>query len=149
MIDTSRVRRGEDMLNVVLANSKKEIIDNFLVRGRVFIVEQAIDYEIEFDGLDSDCDLFVCYKDDIPVGAARLYKNKIGRVATLKAYRNQGIAKALMSFIEAHAKTIGLNELVLHAQYYVLNVYLSCGYQPVGEIFQEADIDHIKMIKRL
>lgn len=136
-------------MKVVLAKTQKEITDNFYVRGMVFVVEQEIDYEIEFDGLDSECSLFVCYKDGKAVGAARLYKNKIGRVATLKEYRNQGIAKAIMSYIEEYAKKIGLNQLKLHAQLYVKEVYSKCGYIPLGEIFQEADIDHIKMIKEL
>ena len=136
-------------MKVLLAKTQKEITDNFYVRGMVFVVEQKIDYEIEFDGLDGECQLFVCYIDDLPVGAARLYKNKIGRVATLKSYRKQGVASEVMRFIEDYAKAIGLKQLKLHAQLYVKDVYLKCGYSPVGEIFQEADIDHIKMIKDL
>lgn len=134
-------------MKVVLAKTQEEITDNFYVRGMVFVVEQKIDYEIEFDGLDSKCSLFVCYMDGKAVGAARLYKNKIGRVATLKAYRNNGVAKAVMNYIENYAKAIGLHQLKLHAQLYVKDVYLKCGYTPMGDIFQEADIDHIKMIK--
>ena len=136
-------------MNVVLAQNQKEITDNFLVRGKVFVVEQEIDYEIEFDGLDSECKLFVCYINNQPVGAARLYKNKIGRVATLKEYRKKGVAKAVMEYIEVYAKSNGIKELKLHAQLYVKDVYTKCGYKAIGEIFQEADIDHIKMIKKI
>ncbi|AIO19550.1 putative N-acetyltransferase YjcF [Candidatus Izimaplasma bacterium HR1] len=136
-------------MKVVVAVNKKEIIDNFLVRGKVFVIGQEIDYEIEFDGLDNDCTLFTAYIDEIPVGAARLYKNKVGRVATLVKYRKQGVASELMSFIEEHAKEIGLTELILNAQLYVKDFYEHLGYIPVGDIFQEAEIDHIKMKKEL
>ncbi len=136
-------------MRVVVAEKKKEIIDNFLVRGEVFIIGQEIDYEIEFDGLDSDCVLFTAYIDDIPVGAARLYKNKVGRIATIEKYRNQGIASKIMSFIEDYAKKQGLKELVLNAQLYVKDFYEHLGYNPIGDVFQEADIDHIKMIKEI
>ena len=54
-------------MKVVVAVNKREIIDNFLVRGEVFIVGQNIDYEIEFDGLDNECVLFTAYIDDICV----------------------------------------------------------------------------------
>jgi len=134
-------------MRVVVAKTQKEITDNFYVRGMVFVVEQEIDYEIEFDGLDGSSILFVAYIDDLPVGAARLYKNKVGRVATLKKYRKQGVASAIMNKIEAYAIDNNNKELVLHAQLYVKDFYLKRGYVPEGEIFQEAEIDHIKMIK--
>lgn len=136
-------------MKVVVAKNQKEITDNFLVRGKVFVVEQEIDYEIEFDGLDDQCVLFTAYLDDIPVGAARLYRNKVGRVATLREYRNRGVASAIMKFIERYALQNNMEELKLHAQLYVKDFYEHLGYVPIGEIFQEADIDHIKMIKKL
>ena len=136
-------------MKVVVAVNKREIIDNFLVRGKVFIIGQNIDYAIEFDGLDNDCVLFTAYIDDKPVGAARLYKNKVGRVATLPEFRKKGVASKIMSSIEEYAKENGLKELTLNAQLYVKDFYEHLGYIPVGDIFQEADIDHIKMIKEV
>jgi predicted GNAT family N-acyltransferase len=134
-------------MDVLIAKSQKEITDHFYVRGMVFVVEQKIDYEIEFDGLDGECVLFVAYLNHQPVGAARLYKNKVGRVATLKDFRQRGVATAMMNRIETFAKENGMKELILHAQLYVKDFYLNRGYRPIGDIFQEADIDHIKMTK--
>ena len=136
---------------VVVAKTQKEILDNVLVRGKVFIIEQEIDWEIEFDGLDDECILFTAYDDKThePVGAARLYKNKVGRVATLKEYRKQGIATEIMHKIEDYAKENKIPELVLHAQLYVKDFYEHLDYIPVGDIFEEADIKHIKMIKKI
>lgn len=129
--------------------TKKEICDNFLVRGNVFIIGQNIDWEIEFDGLDSECELYVAYLDNVPVGAARLYKNKVGRVATLEEYRGKGVGKKLMEFIEKDAKLKGFNLLQLNAQLYIADFYKKLGYKADGEVFMEADIEHIHMVKEL
>jgi predicted GNAT family N-acyltransferase len=134
-------------MKVVVAKTQKELLDNVLVRGKVFVVEQEIDWDIEFDGLDDICVLFTAYIDDIPVGAARLYKNKVGRVATLKEYRKKGIASEIMKKIEEYALDNNIKLLKLNAQLHVKDFYLHLGYIPEGDIFQEADIDHIKMTK--
>ena len=136
-------------MKVVEAITKKEITDNFLVRGMVFVVEQEIDYLIEFDGLDDQCILFTAYMDNKAVGTARLYKNKVGRVATLKDYRKMGVATSIMNFIEEYAKQNKIPMLTLNAQLYVKDFYEHLGYIPQGDIFQEADIDHIKMTKEI
>ncbi len=136
-------------MKVVIAKSQKEILDNVLIRGLVFVVEQEIDYEIEFDGLDDVCILFTAYIEDVAVGAARLYKNKVGRVATLKEYRKQGIATKIMSKIEEYALDNNIHLLKLNAQLHVKDFYLHLDYIPEGDIFQEANIDHIKMTKEI
>ncbi len=136
-------------MKVVIAKTQKEIIDNMLVRGYVFVIEQAIDWEIEYDGLDQECVLFTAYIDDKAIGAARLYKNKIGRVATIKEYRNQGVGTALMAKIEEYAKDNNIPYLKLHSQLYIKDFYEHLGYIIEGEIFQEAEIDHVLMKKNM
>ena len=136
-------------MKVVVAKTQKEIIDNMLIRGYVFVIEQEIDWEIEYDGLDQECVLFTAYLDDKAVGAARLYKNKVGRVATLKEYRKQGIGKEIMSAIEKYAKEMEMPYLKLHAQLYVRDFYEHLGYIVEGDIFLEADIEHVLMKKSL
>lgn len=136
-------------MKVVVAKTQRGILDNSYVRGQVFIVEQEIDWEIEFDGLDPECILFTAYIDDIAVGAARLYKDKVGRVATLKEYRKQGVAKAIMLAIEEYAIKNNYSYLKLHAQMYVKEFYERLGYIAEGDIFYEAEIPHMKMEKKL
>lgn len=136
-------------MKIVVAKTQKEILDNVLVRGKVFIVEQAIDWNIEFDGLDDVSVLFTAYIDGLPVGAARLYKSKVGRVATLKDYRKKGIASLIMKKIEEYAFENKIDKLVLNAQLQVKDFYINLGYIPEGNIFQEADIDHIRMTKKV
>ncbi len=134
-------------MKVVVAKTQKEIIDNMLVRGYVFVVEQEIDWEIEYDGLDNQCILFTAYLGDLAIGAARLYKNKVGRVATLKEYRNQGVATEIMKAIERYASENEMPYLKLHSQLYVKDFYEHLGYTVKGDIFQEAEIDHVLMTK--
>ncbi len=136
-------------MRIVIAKTQKEIADNFLVRGKVFIIGQNIDWDIEFDGLDDEAILFTAYEAKKPVGAARLYKNKVGRVAVLEEYRGKGIGMALMQKIEEYAKNHAFDKLILHAQLYVKGFYDKLGYNAHGEIFQEADIDHIEMEKSI
>lgn len=136
-------------MKVVVAKTQKEIIDNFLVRGEVFIKGQNIDWDLEFDGLDESCVLFVCYIDNVAVGAARLNGYKVGRVATMKEYRKQGVGTSLMQSIENHAKVSGIHTLQLNAQLYIKDFYIHLGYIPEGDVFLEADIEHIKMIKEI
>jgi predicted GNAT family N-acyltransferase len=124
-------------------------VDHFLVRGEVFIKGQGIDWDIEFDGLDQDCVLFNAYLEDHCIGAARLHHNKVGRVATLEGYRHRGVATAMMGFIEDYALEQGIPELVLNAQLSVREFYARLGYVAEGDIFQEADIDHIRMTKTI
>lgn len=134
-------------MKVVVAKTQKEILDNLYVRGQVFIVEQKIAWDIEFDGLDYDCVLFTAYDDTKPIGAARLHGNKVGRVATLQEYRKQGIATLIMKKIEEYAKENGMTELILHSQKYIEDFYNELGYVSEGGIFYEADIPHVKMRK--
>ena len=136
-------------MRVVVAKTQKEIIDNMLIRGYVFVIEQEIDWEIEYDGLDNQCILFTAYIDDKAVGAARLYKNKIGRVATLKEYRKQGIGAAVMKAIEDYAKDNLIPYLKLHSQLYIKDFYENLGYIVEGSTFLEAEIEHVLMIKKI
>ncbi|PAT01619.1 hypothetical protein CI105_05975 [Candidatus Izimaplasma bacterium ZiA1] len=136
-------------MDVRIATTKKEVIDNIMVRGLVFIKGQNIDWEIEMDFLDNDSVLFTAYKDLKPVGAARLYNNKVGRVAVLSEYRKQGIGRIIMDKIHEYAKVQNIKTLKLHAQLHVKDFYENLGYVTKGEIFKEADIDHILMEKEV
>ncbi len=137
------------MLKVRQARSKKAIMDHFRVRGQVFILEQAVSWEEEFDSWDDSATHFNAILDGVVVGAARLYKNKVGRVAVLSPYRSLGIGKALMQAIERYAKKQGLTTLELGAQIQVQGFYERLGYEPYGERFMDANIEHIMMRKKV
>ena len=137
------------MLKILQARSKKGIMDHFRVRGQVFILEQAVSWEEEFDSWDDSATHFNAILNGVVVGAARLYKNKVGRVAVLSPYRTLGIGKALMQTIERHAKKQGIKILELGAQIQVQGFYERLGYEPYGERFMDANIEHIMMRKKV
>ena len=72
--------------------------------------------------------------------------NKFERVAVLKPLRGTGIGKALM--VRALAD-IGAGHAVLNAQLAVEGFYAGLGFVTEGEVFREAGIDHVRMVKRL
>lgn len=137
------------MLKIRQARNKKAILEHFRVRGEVFILEQDVPWEEEFDHWDETAIHFNAYLDNDIVGTARLYQNKVGRVAVLKAYRRQGIGEALMNAVARYAKTHGLTTLELGAQIQVQAFYEQLGYIAYGERFMDANIEHIMMRKKV
>lgn len=126
------------------------------IRKIVFVDEQHVDPEIEYDEYDS------LNRDDVihliatikgkPVGTLRLIKegNKltVGRVAVLKYHRNQGIGKKLMLYAEKYACNNGFESLSLGAQLTAIPFYEKSGYSAYGDIFLDADIEHRMMVKK-
>ncbi len=136
-------------MTIEIAETKKQLLDHFYVRGTVFIVDQKIDWTEEFDAWDYDAVHFNLYIDEKPVGAARLYKNKVGRVAVLKEHRNKKIGFKLMQAVEDYAKKNGLTTLELASQCYIIPFYEALGYEAYGDIFLDAEIEHKMMKKQL
>ena len=122
-----------------------------LVREAVFIREQGISVELEWDGLDAEC-VHVLAADTVlhPIGTARLLPNgTIGRMAVLKEWRRQGVGTALMEQLLDEARNREISQLTLNAQLYVTSLYRKFGFKPVGEEFIEAGIPHVRMVKSL
>jgi len=136
-------------VKVVIANDQKAFVEHYMVRGDVFIVEQAIDWTEELDTWDYEATLFNLYDGSKAIGAARLYKNKVGRVAVLKEHRHKKAGSILMRALEDYAKKQGIKTLELGAQTYIIPFYESLGYEAYGDIFLDADIEHRMMRKTL
>ncbi|STO09146.1 GNAT family N-acetyltransferase [Exiguobacterium aurantiacum] len=122
------------------------------VREVVFIEEQGIDPELEYDDLDPVCVHVVGTVDDNPVTTARLRPiedgvGKVERVATLKTARGNGYAQEVMFEIERVANGQGIHTLKLGAQLTALPFYERLGYEPYGDEFLDADIPH-RMMKK-
>ena len=124
------------------------------IRTAVFQQEQGIASDLEFDGLDENATHLLAYLNDRAVATARMRAIapaivKIERLAVLSAYRQQGIGKRLMQATLAFATKQGYKSATVHAQAYIAPLYLGLGFEPVGERFSEAGIEHVKMIKQL
>lgn len=121
------------------------------VRTSVFIVEQRIPAEMEFDR-DDHLALHVLAEDDhgLAIGCARLLVDgHIGRVAVLRAWRGRGVGDALMRVLLDVARTRGHRRIVLHAQLSALGFYAQLGFVVTGAVFDEAGIAHQAMLREL
>ncbi|OVE83959.1 GNAT family N-acetyltransferase [Natronolimnobius baerhuensis] len=137
--------------------------DAFDVRQTVFVEEQGVDEDLEYDAHDepdASADHFVAYDGEgegttgEPVGAARLREydsgiGKVERVAVLESHREAGVGRALMAAVETQARERGFESLKLHSQTRAAPFYDRLGYDRHGEKFEEAGIPHVEMRKSL
>lgn len=142
-------------VRVVTTDAERE--DAFTVRKTVFVDEQGVDEELEWDEYDepdSEAVHFVGYRDGEAVGAARLraYEpgvGKVERVAVLEPVRGEGWGRRLMEALEAEATEQGFDSLVLHGQTSAERFYHGLGYETTSDVFDEAGIPHVEMKKSL
>jgi predicted GNAT family N-acyltransferase len=118
------------------------------IREAVFVHEQNVPVELEWDGLDPDCAHVIAYADnDEAVATGRLLPDgHIGRIAVLKAWRRHGIgSRVLQSLIEL-AEARGIASCALNAQTHALAFYERHGFVSEGDEFDEAGIPHQHMV---
>lgn len=116
------------------------------IRRVVFIEEQAVPQEEEWDGRDEACLHFLIYLDERAVGTARLLPDgHIGRVALLKEARGLGLGRELMLATIEVAQRHGHRRLELAAQIQALEFYAQLGFEAFGEEFLDAGIPHRNM----
>lgn len=120
------------------------------IRRDVFVAEQQVPEDLEWDGEDETAWHFIATVNQQPVAVARLLPSgQIGRMAVLRDFRQQGIATALLKQVEQFASEQGFGMLFLHAQTYISHFYEAHGFQPKGKEFMDAGIPHIEMTKLL
>lgn len=116
------------------------------IRRIVFIEEQRVPQEEEWDGQDLACRHFLALQAGAPLGTARLLPDAhIGRVAVLRTARGQGIGEALMAAAIAAARRDGHASVALAAQTHALLFYERLGFTAYGDEFMEAGIPHRNM----
>lgn len=120
--------------------------DAKLIREQVFIQEQQIAVEDEWDGEDTVSLHFVVYDQDQPIATARLLQNNsVGRVAVLRSYRGVGIGKLLMERIIQQAKHEQRKFLKLSSQVHAIQFYAALDFKVEGEQYLDCGIPHIDM----
>jgi predicted GNAT family N-acyltransferase len=119
------------------------------IRHDVFIKEQEVPVELEWDEFDQNALHAIVKKENQVIGTARLIIDntiaKIGRMAIQKEYREQGIGQKLLSILIQRAKEKGAQECILHAQTHAITFYAKADFEPNGPIFDEAGIPHVEM----
>lgn len=140
------------MLEVRVA-SPEDMDACFALRRIVFVQEQRVSEEEEWDGLDSACLHFLATNDGVPVGTARLReldgKAKAERVAVLLEARGLGVGRAVMDALHEQARIQGLTKVVLAAQLTAIPFYERLGYAAWGDEFDDAGIPHRWMDRAL
>lgn len=124
------------------------------IRRKVFVQEQSIPEQDEWDDQDAVSLHFVVYdvkhEQSQPIATARLLENNsIGRVAVLKAYRGRGIGQLIMQQIIDYAQTEKRQCLKLSSQVHAILFYETLGFRIKGEEYLDCGIPHIDMIMTL
>lgn len=121
------------------------------IRETVFIKEQSVPGELEWDGLDPDClQLLAVDFEDGPIATARMCVEDgiahIGRMCVLKAWREKGVGTALINTLIAHTIDSPVGDIVLNAQTSALGFYTRHRFITIGDEFMDAGIPHFHML---
>ena len=125
------------------------------LRTRVFIGEQRIPAEMEWDEADATAVHAVAHNRlGQAVATGRLLQQgpgvaRIGRMAVHEVLRGSGIGRQVLHALLAVAAARGDREAVLHAQRSAQEFYSGLGFEPRGDAFEEAGIAHIEMARAL
>lgn len=121
------------------------------VRRCVFIEEQNVPEELEWDDLDESSYHVLATDDDgAPIGTGRLLLDgHIGRMAVLKAWRGCGVGSAILGALLNLAQKEGHENVMLNAQIHALAFYRKHGFKAFGDEFMEAGIPHRAMRIRI
>jgi len=128
-------------------NTEREAIRS--VRRAVFIEEQGVYPEEEWDGLDPLCDQLLAEDGRGKViGTARLSaQGKLGRMAVVRQWRGQGVGAALVEAVVRLARGKGIARLEADAQMRALGFYAGQGFSAYGPEFLDARIPHRKVCR--
>jgi predicted GNAT family N-acyltransferase len=121
------------------------------IRRTVFIAEQNVPEELEWDEIDAHCrHVMALAPGGAPIGTGRLLPDgHIGRMAVLKEWRGRGVGSAILDTLLALARRAGFETVRLHAQTYAVGFYAKHGFTAIGEEFMEAGIPHREMAMKL
>ena len=120
------------------------------VRRTVFVVEQQVPEEEEWDADDPLAVHVLAARNREPVGTGRLTAGgKIGRLAVLSEHRGRGLGTRILKELLQEALHRGLLDVYLHAQLQALAFYERLGFQAEGDVFDEVGIPHRAMRRTL
>jgi predicted GNAT family N-acyltransferase len=146
---------NEDMLTVRVGGWDTLGGDAQRVRTEVFVREQRIPAQLEWDEADSRALHAVAYNRlGQPLATGRLLAQapgvgRIGRMAVDRRLRGTGFGRRALDALERAAAQRGEREILLHAQCSAEGFYARSGYRVRGTPFDEAGIAHIEMHKAL
>jgi predicted GNAT family N-acyltransferase len=133
-----------DGFRVDPADFERDLAAIRAVREPVFLVEQQVPPELEWDELDP-LSRHVLARDfeGRPIGTGRLTpEHRIGRMAVLADWRGKGVGEAMLFRLLDAARDLGYPSIELHAQTHAIPFYARAGFAAEGDEFLEAGIPH-------
>ncbi len=142
---------GEEMVRVETGDWAALGKDAQRIRTEVFVNEQNIPAELEWDEADTTALHAVAYNrlgQAIATGRLLQYApgvGKIGRMAVDRVLRGSGVGAQVLHALMDQARSRGDRQVVLHAQRSAESFYRGLGYCINGDEFEEAGIPHVEM----
>ena len=153
-----RYEAGEPVVDVKTGSWAQLGTDAGAVRAQVFIEEQGIPKEMEWDEADATAVHAVAYNRlGMALATGRLLQHgpaadrtgRIGRMAVNRVLRGSNLGRDILQALMAVAKARGDHEVLLHAQTSAQGFYSRLGFVPRGPQFDEVGIPHQEMFVRL
>jgi predicted GNAT family N-acyltransferase len=121
------------------------------IRFEVFVEEQQVPIAEELDAMDAECLHALAFSHQgVAVATGRLLPDgHIGRMAVRLSERKKGVGAAVLQALVEAALERGFKEVVLGAQLHAKGFYLKQGFVEFGEVFLDANIEHVMMRKEL
>ena len=146
---------GKPMVEVRLGSWTELGREARAIRTAVFIDEQNIPADMEWDEADEGCVHAVAVnRMGFPLATGRLLQHvpgvaKIGRMAVVRAMRGSRVGRNMLEALMQAARERGDHEALLHAQVSAAPFYLRSGFSERGTPFDDAGIPHVEMVARL
>lgn len=150
------------MTTVLPITTPADLETAFAIRRTVFVVEQNVDAREEYEYEEESHHFLACTNtenDKTASGTARWRRTekgiKLERFAVLASFRGQGVGKALVHAVlddvfsqqpQQRTDDDPIESVYLHAQVTAMPLYAGFGFVPVGPMFEEAGIQHYKMV---
>ncbi|PIC98331.1 MULTISPECIES: GNAT family N-acetyltransferase [unclassified Sporosarcina] len=143
-------------MNFKRIRTEEDLQKSFNIRKAVFVEEQQVPEEDEFDEFDvlnELCEHIVVEDEGQAIASGRVRVvdgvGKLERICVLASHRSAGIGKIIVQGLEEIAMDKGLARLKLHGQTHAEEFYLKLGYKTTSDVFMEDGIPHIVMEKKL
>ncbi|WP_280150322.1 YbgC/FadM family acyl-CoA thioesterase [Piscinibacter sp. XHJ-5] len=146
---------GKAMVDVRVGSWDDLGRDAQAIRTAVFVDEQKIPAEMEWDEADAGCVHAVAVNRlGMPLATGRLLEHvpgvaKIGRMAVVQTMRGSRVGRSVLDALMKAARARGDREVILHAQMSAAPFYARAGFSERGEVFEEAGIPHVEMVRAL
>ena len=154
--------RGDAMTQLHLGNWADLQARAMPLRHAVFAVEKGIPAEMMSDAADATArHVLITNLLGVPLATGRLVpladgtdgidgaegqRGQIGRMAVVASQRSQDLGGQMLQALLAHARQLGMKEVMLHAQAGAVRFYARHGFVPHGQPFEEAGLAHQTMV---